>query len=270
MNGVQPYTSVLNHDNAYWMARIAKALYEKSPNQGAPDEARILDDLRAEDTGFRSVCGQSKHSAQAALVEHEDYLCMAFRGTDEISDWLDNANALPKRALFGSFHRGFCCSVEDIWQPLFDVYQEFKSARARPLFITGHSLGGAMATIAASRLIYDDLPFTSTYTFGQPRAMTLDTARIFNSDAKQRVFRFVNNNDIVTRVPTRTMGYSHVGTMLYIAEDGKIHNDPGFWFRFIDSQGGAIAELKKRGIDAIDDHSIDRYLDAVKRWDCAC
>ena len=73
-----------------------------------------------------------------------------------------------------------------------------------------------MATIAAAKFIHEDMPFTSVYTFGQPRAMTRDTSRIFNMECKSRFFRFHNNNDLVTRVPARVMGYSHVGSYMYI------------------------------------------------------
>ncbi|HEY5603924.1 MAG TPA: lipase family protein, partial [Gammaproteobacteria bacterium] len=152
MNAVEPYKTGLSQSNAYWMARIAKAVYYKRANSDTPDEAQILQDLKAEDPKFRSVTGESKNSAQAALIEHDDYFCMAFRGTDEIDDWLDNLNASLERALFGGFHRGFWNSLHDVWTPLFDMYQELRRTKRRPLFLTGHSLGGAMATIGASKL----------------------------------------------------------------------------------------------------------------------
>jgi hypothetical protein len=53
-------------------------------------------------------------------VYYEDYICLAFRGTDEVADWLDNINAFSKKELFGEFHRGFWKSVEDVWQPLME------------------------------------------------------------------------------------------------------------------------------------------------------
>ncbi|NET11388.1 MAG: lipase family protein, partial [Symploca sp. SIO2B6] len=148
-----------------------------------------------------------------------------------------------------------------------DQYQSLRQQKKRPLFITGHSLGGAMATVAASRLIHQDLPFTSVYTFGQPRSMSTATARIFNVEAKSRVFRFQNNNDLVTRAPARLMGYSHVGTYVHIKEDRTIHLEPGFWLRFVDSIDGAVGDLRERGLDGISDHQVEEYLRAVELWD---
>jgi len=214
------------------------------------------------------VLGESKNSAQGALIEHEDYFCLAFRGTDELSDWMDNVRIFPEKALFGEFHRGFWNSVDDVWTPLFDRYQKLRAERKRPLFLTGHSLGGAMATVAAARLVHHDLPFSAVYTFGQPRAMKVDTARIFNNECKSRFFRFQNNNDLVTRVPARFMGYSHVGSLIYISEEKELHDDPGFWFRFLDSIDGAFEAVLESGIDAVEDHDMNKYLAAVNSWDC--
>nr|VFK23485.1 MAG: Lipase (class 3) [Candidatus Kentron sp. LFY] len=267
MKTTSPYTTSLHPGNAYWMARLSKEIYLKKNGSSAPDEEKILEKLQKDDDEFLSVSGVDKNSAQAALVEHNDYLCMVFRGTDELLDWLDNLNASSKKELFGQFHRGFWNSVEDVWGTLFKEYQRLLKKRKRPLFITGHSLGGAMATIATAILIHEDLPFTSVYTFGQPRALTRETSRIFNVECKSRFFRFHNNNDIVTRAPARAMGYSHVGTYLYISEEKTIHREPGFWFRFIDHFDGAFSALKEQGLDSIKDHDMNRYLRAIRKWD---
>lgn len=268
MKNVSPYKTVLDEGNAYWMARIAKAVYlKKSEENQMPDEDRILMNLKQDDGKFISVYGIDKNSAQAAVVEHENFLCMAFRGTNERIDWMDNIDAFATSVLFGQFHRGFWKSVEDVWLPLDAKCRELQQQRRRPIFFTGHSLGGAMATIAAAKYIHEDKPFTSVYTFGQPRAMTRTTAQVFNMECKQRFFRFHNNNDIVTRVPARLMGYSHVGSYLYISEEKKISREPGFWFRFIDYFDGAFNALKEKGIDGVKDHDMANYLSAVETWE---
>ncbi|WP_296809994.1 lipase family protein [Thiocapsa sp.] len=267
---VDPYTTRLTRGNAYWMARIAQSVFIKTPSH-APDEAGILKDLKDDDPDFIKVTGADKNSAQAVLIEHRDYWCFAFRGSDEMRDWLDNVNAFPTRILFGEFHRGFARSTDDVWEPLFERYLVGRQAdraagRPRPIFLVGHSLGGAMATVAAAKLLHVDLPFTSVYTFGQPRAMTLETARIFNNEARDRFFRFQNNGDIVTRVPSRLMGYSHVGICLYIAQDKRIHDDIGLWFRFLDTVGGAVEAASAIRLDAVEDHAMIDYLDAIRAW----
>ena len=270
MKSVSPYITALDEGNAYWMARISSEVYKKiSEENELPDEDKILLSLKKGDDRFKSVTGADKNSAQAALIEHEDYLCMAFRGTNELADWLDNINVFRVNELFGEFHRGFWYSVIDVWDVIYPKYEELRSKKKRPLFFTGHSLGGAMATIAAARFIHADWPFTAVYTFGQPRTMDRATARIYNSETGKRHHRFQNNEDIVTRVPARLAGYSHVGECLYIDSDGTIKDDPGFWYKFLDTVEGAMESLIESGrVGAVQDHDMSKYMKAIEDWNC--
>ena len=123
-----------------------------------------------------------------------------------------------------------------------------------------------MATIVAARFLHENRPFTSVYTFGQPRVMAKTTAQIFNTKCQSRFFRFHNNNDIVTRIPARISGYSHVGTYFYITKDKECYQDIGYWFRFLDNISGVVERLdmREKGIDSIEDHGMDEYLDFVR------
>lgn len=265
---ISPQTTELNAGNAYWMARLAKEIYRCVPGEdGKPDDAAILASLKQDDPRFLSVEGVNNKSSQAALIEHEDYYCLTFRGTDELADWLDNLNVFSVEEPYGEFHSGFFNAVEDIWQPLLSNLKSKRWHQPKPLMLTGHSLGGAMASVATARLLEIDIPFRSVYTFGQPRAMSEDTAEEFNYMCKDRYFRFHNNNDLVTRIPARLAGYSHVGTYLYISDEKQIFENPGFWFRFMDYMDGAVDAIGEKGVDMIEDHSIDDYLSAVHRWD---
>nr|VFJ90662.1 MAG: hypothetical protein BECKLFY1418B_GA0070995_10216 [Candidatus Kentron sp. LFY] len=107
----------------------------------------------------------------------------------------------------------------------------------------------------------------STSALRQTEFLETHRSRIFNVECKSRFFRFHNNNDIVTRAPARAMGYSHVGSYLYISEEKTIHREPGFWFRFIDHFDGAFSALKEQGLDSIKDHDMNRYLRAIRKWD---
>ena len=279
---VKPYKSKLDDGAAYWMARIAKAVYQrKAEDDPEPDADKILEELREgdpgrehdlKDPGFEKVITADRHSAQGALILHKYYACIAFRGTDEPNDWLDDLNVICDEIPLGYCHRGFHRSCMDIWEPLHSAYLEVQAqdrtrrTYPRPLFLTGHSLGGALCTVAASLLIARDEPFMSAYTFGQPRVVTPDTGLKFNVLGKERFFRFQNNNDIVTRTPPRLLGFSHVGSLLYIDEHQVIHNDAGFWYRFLDSVQGAIDSIPVKGLDAVEDHGMDHYLHAVQSW----
>ncbi|MFB1488237.1 MULTISPECIES: hypothetical protein [unclassified Thiocapsa] len=88
------------------------------------------------------------------------------------------------------------------------------------LWLTGHSLGGALATITAAEWV-DQHPVTGIYTFGQPKAVGARPARLLRQRYQERFHRFVNDDDIVPGAPP---GYRHVGRL--------------FWF---DAQGGLQA-----------------------------
>ncbi len=267
---IEPYKTSLSKINATTMAQLANLVYQKkSDTDQTPDQEEIINKLRDIDSEYLSVYGFDKNSAQAMVVSHKDFIGIAFRGTNEINDWLDNLNAFPEIALFGKFHRGFYRSVEDLWSDIKSHVEKIRQDLGKkPVFITGHSLGGAMASVAAAKYIHKDEPFTSVYTFGQPRAMTRNTARTFNAEAGGRYFRFQNNEDIVTRVPARIMNYSHVGKCLYIDQKKAIHNEPGYWFKFLDTVDGALESVKNAdSILGITDHDMGNYLDAILKWD---
>ena len=105
------------------------------------------------------------------------------------------------------------------------------------------------------------------YTFGQPRVGGKTFARNFDLDFKSRTFRFVNNNDVVTRVPTRAMGYRHVGQVLVFDSSGKLQTDLHFWNTFVNRIVGRIEDLGKPGTDGIKDHSMARYVKNLERKD---
>ena len=262
---INPYKTRLNHGNAYWMARLSQVVYKE-------DESEILKLLKEEDPGFINIDSVFEGNAQAIFVEHKQYFCMAFRGTDEVKDWRDNLTATKTEFLdLGDvLHEGFYQHFKKIWQELEKIHEKRRKEKTLPLFFTGHSLGGALATIATAQWVLNgDRQFTSTYTFGQPRAVTPELARTLAPMCGSRFFRFHNNNDIVTRVPPRAMGFSHVGQIAYIDTDKEIYLDPGFWFRFQDRLHGAWDAFKKKesGIDFLADHDIDDYLFAIKNWD---
>ena len=272
---IQPYETILNRSNAYWMAKLSTLVYiTKEAENKAPDESSILKELKNEDTRFQKVHPYNNKSSQAILVEHDQFLCMAFRGTDEIRDWFDNIDIQKRSELFGVFHEGFWEATQDIWAKIYRDYLHAYKEDRRPLFLTGHSLGGAMATIAAAKMVHEDIPFTSVYTFGQPRAMDRETGRKFNTECKDRFYRFCNDKDIVTRIPARLGGYTHVGQVVYIDNDMKMHLGIGRWQQFINTVEGTVDTFVAKGFEAgmksigevIQDHDMKNYVQAVDDW----
>ena len=260
MKQINPYTTRLNEGNAYHMALCSSVVYED-------DEKSALAKLKIEDSEYLSYNLVSIDTSQAALIEHDKFLCYAFRGTDEKGDWLTNLNAIGAEEFAGGkFHRGFVGSFSDVWASLNQIYWEKRREKKRPIFITGHSLGGALATICAAYFNYKDWPYMGLYTFGSPRCVEKHTARIFNMECRERAFRFQNSSDIVTRMPSRVLGYSHIGMNLFVDEDGVIQSDPGFWARFVDFFSVEPEDVTDAVLSKITDHPQNEYMKHVDAW----
>ena len=181
------------------------------------------------------------------------------RGT-EPHEWGDiqaDINALTAVAeTVGKVHRGFKAEVDRIWPHLETALEENEKA----LWFCGHSLGGAMATICASRANLSHIPKETEelYSYGSPR---VGCGRYINH-VQFPHFRWVNNNDIVTRVPPTWLGYRHGGTEYYIDSTGKLRDVKG-WKRTKDRLQGFFNTLLRFRIDYLSDHSMLDYIDHI-------
>ncbi|QDV57426.1 Lipase (class 3) [Rosistilla oblonga] len=215
----------------------------------------------AEAIGFTTVKFFNNDGSQAYQFAN-DYDCViASRGT-EPNEWNDiqaDANAATVLAeTAGRVHRGFKKEVDDLW-PMLEVVLKKND---RPLWFCGHSLGGAMATICAGRcfLSYIASNPEELYTFGSPRVGD----RRYVNYVKLTHYRWVNNNDIVTRVPPTWLGYRHRGNEIYLDYQGRIRKLEGWW-RTQDRLHGFLRGLRKFNIDHFSDHLIHMYIEAILR-----
>lgn len=232
-------------ENCHHMAQLAQIAYM--------NQAEAYADIRA--LGYTNHVFHDIDGAQVHIVWNDKQMVLCFRGTepDEFSDIKADLNAWPDEAYngHGLVHNGFQEEVNKVWD---EVTKRIENNRAdRDLFITGHSLGGAMATIAASRL-GDQV--TALYTYGSPRVGTSKFVKSF----KTPHYRHVNNNDIVPKVPFAFLGYRHHGTLRYINYYGNIRKMTP-WQRFKDQWRGRVrAWQKKQPFDGARDHGMQYYV----------
>ncbi len=211
--------------------------------------------------GFENIEYFDRDGAQAYIFEHQHDCIVVCRGT-EPNDWNDikaDVNALTVLAeTAGRVHRGFKREVDDLWPRLERALKD----NSKPLWFAGHSLGGAMATICAGRCKLAEIPSNPTglFTFGSPR---VGTTRYINY-VKIPHYRWVNNNDIVARVPPAWMGYRHGGRELYFNAFGRLRNYSTAR-RFRDSWYGFAMSLRKWKVDHLIDHALTSYLENIKR-----
>ena len=136
------------------------------------------------------------------------YLVLAFRGTEKkVSDWLTDVRCVPTVQGNAKVHSGFLEAftitkgvagetVREVVEGILDRAEaKDDDGRRFPLFITGHSLGGALALLA-TKLVAPDVD-GACYTFGAPRVANYEYFRFI----KTPVYRIVNSADVVPRVP---------------------------------------------------------------------
>ncbi len=215
--------------------------------------------IAAGQIGFTQGKFFDRSGSQAYWFQSEHDSVIVFRGT-EADDWNDikaDANAIAALAeTVGKVHSGFKGEVDEIW-PLIEKELE---ANTKPLWFCGHSLGGALATICGGRCVLSYLKMEpmGVYTFGSPRV----GCRRYVNHVPLSHYRWVNNNDIVTRVPPVLLGYRHSGTEQYLDHHGRLRDLKG-WRKTSDKLKGFFKELMNFRIDHLGDHGIDDYIDTI-------
>jgi triacylglycerol lipase len=228
-------------------AELASIAYQDKKQAGA----------LAKKLGFTTTKFYDRDGAQAYRFQNAKDCVIVCRGT-EPTCWNDikaDLDAVPVMAeTVSRVHRGFKGEVDDLW-PM--VVEDVRALKNQKLWFAGHSLGAAMATIMASRCHYDDSlkDPEELYTYGSPRVgwpKYVDNLGLTHH-------RWVNNNDIVCRVPLVIMGYRHHGEEHYMNAYGNIRKLTA-WQRVKDRWRGMWMGLKEGRIDNFSDHNMSEYI----------
>lgn len=180
----------------------------------------------------------SVDNTQAYILTNEEHIVVAFRGTegptsiDGLKDWLltDAVNLLivPEGRLGtdliaagvgARFHQGFVNAIDEIWAPVFEAVKAEMDACERPLWLTGHSLGGALALLAGWLFVRKMIPVQQIYTFGGPMIGNTAAVKAIDNEFKGKIFRCVNLPDPVPRLPTMSLianQYGHCETEILL------------------------------------------------------
>lgn len=205
---------------------------------------------------------------QAFVAARGEHLLLAFRGTEpgEIEDWMTDANARQVGDGDLAFHKGFHEALDTVWKRI-EGYLRPQLAD-KTLWITGHSLGAALATLAAHRLCAAGHDPVFVYNFGSPRVGN----PAFYQAYRPITYRFVNNNDIVPHIPFKTQPvglrlyhYKHVNSMRYFDRHGNLGDGMSDWAVKKDMILGRWKDRGDLGPDAFKDHAMARYLENVRR-----
>jgi pimeloyl-ACP methyl ester carboxylesterase len=210
------------------------------------------------------------------VVDHNNAVIIAFRGTDSAKDWLTDARFL-RRTLCAEpngdmveCHSGFMSKAGSVLVELFAQLRY--SVADRPVFVTGHSLGGALAMLCALEMSRQKVDLAQIYTFGQPRVGNAAFKRLYERELPQ-TFRVVYQEDVVARVPhfPRVLDpYRHAGVEVFINSAGAVEFNPSFWRRATSDMSGAWQAFRERhfkgAANRFSDHKISNYVKALEKF----
>ncbi|RPJ08294.1 MAG: lipase family protein [Spirochaetaceae bacterium] len=137
------------------------------------------------------------------FAKQGDRLYLIFRGTKTIKEWANNLSFNMKEYLLpnhGKVHDGFIQTYKSVRETIMDFL--LKNGKKKKLFIAGHSLGGALVTLASPEIEMNmKSKINAIYTFGCPRVGDDAFVKAYNQSFGKRSFRVANTSDIVTTLP---------------------------------------------------------------------
>ncbi len=212
----RPASNKFQMANAWWLAEASMLVYVLEHD---------FVGTSLEQAGFTRTEFFENDCTQSFVASNDEFAVVCFRGT-EVREEKDIITDLKfwqtKAAGGGRVHAGFEEALGKVWDGISAHLQDIRGQTGNQLkvWFTGHSLGAALATLAADR--YQEAQ--GLYTFGSPRV----GGKSFHDDFKVNAYRFIHNNDAVTMVPS-PVGYQHVGMAKYIDSAGHIHDNPNVW-----------------------------------------
>jgi hypothetical protein len=198
---------------AWLMAQMAKLAYTPFEEEDGLGIEQL--EYALQSGWFNLMKTFNKKGTQAFLAKNDEFAVLSFRGTQP-TKWEDvrtDLRALKQKTVEGKVHKGFKEAFDDVRDELFNIVEK-SIGKDLPLYITGHSLGAALATVATQELEekFHDL-IAACYTFGSPRVGDGK----YEKSIKAPVYRIVNTTDIVTLVPFFLGTFVHVGDARYLS-----------------------------------------------------
>ena len=150
-------------------------------------------------------------------------LFIGFRGSSNIQNWIDNIQIKQIKPYSDkniAVEKGTYNLYSSIHSDIYSILDKMvKKYNTNDILITGHSLGGALATISAFEMMYLNTPYNVKYliTFGSPRVGNdyfFEYFNYFNIYSKRITHYF----DIVPHLPEMFFGYKHISNEIWFDE----------------------------------------------------
>lgn len=241
MEAFDPSKDHFDPSNAWWLSELCRIAYTPDHKEGRRPWRKVIRFDYLGTTPFEEIHSFHKTGTHAAIYRchpagrpDDIYHILCFRGTSRFRQWVLNLSSTPIRWYENNtkpdsatsdddpvpyVHSGFRILFNRIWPLIEPVIADIPG----PLIFTGHSLGAALATMAAVRRSPDFL-----YTFGSPR---VGNTAFRDQLGHPRHFRVTNHHDIVTLLPHSVdkiapFDFHHCGQFVYLDESGAILHNP--------------------------------------------
>lgn len=233
--------------NARSLAHIASAIYSDDPIEEFPILRKT----------FEHIVTLQGDRISGLVAGDPDNVVVTFRGRNDDQQLVESLAYGQTPWVQGRAHGGCVKLVEGIWQSLLAAFFDV-GAHEKILWLTGHSLGGSLAILAAQRLANEGFEPHMVVTFGTPRVLDKVAAAAFPA----RLYRFVNNEDAVPNIPWPTLfdTYAHAGQEVLLLPSGDIaasRHSAGL-ARRLDRAHHIGEGVFPSG--PVHDHSMDEYL----------
>ena len=195
-------------------------------------------------------------------------LVVAIQGTANLRQWITDAKAWRKRVDSYGVHAGFYASAASVAPTIRSI---IKPDCARPIIVTGHSLGGALAQMIGWYLAGGIRPLWihSIYTFGGPRIGDANAVSMYDrftgTNLPSRTYRVTNGADIVPWLPGWLLGYRHTPQEYFMSSIGGLVNGPSIVAEIASDLPEIIREYRRGHLAALTDHFIQSYIDRLAK-----
>jgi hypothetical protein len=197
--------------DAWWLSEMCRLIYRNGCNGADSWSGMVSRSNFLKRFGFREHFF-FKGSSPCVIISPEGaepppFAVLVFRGTQSLENWFSNLTSIQVPWTQGGMvHLGFKREIFKIWPQVSKVLASLTC----PIYYAGHSLGGALAVLAASLR-----PPAAVYTFGAPRVGDRAFAKAMSSIP---VYRIVNHRDIVPTVPPSDIPFNfcHVGELKHL------------------------------------------------------
>lgn len=222
-----------------------------------------------------STVSDAATGAQADITTTGADIVVAFRGSSEAKDWIKDAEFRREDLCWlngdavASVHRGFLSQFEAIdVEVVRQVRNLLGLYPGSVVFITGHSLGGALAMLCALEFQRQKIPVTGVYTFGAPRVGNQAFAEIYNRAVGDITFNLVNQGDPVPLLPTLLMGYRDCGHEVFLRRGpcGRppVQYDPFIGWEIVLDMLGWWTAWRQFRLGMIPNHLLAAYLERME------